>query len=537
VLPISRCTLLTGYVITAVALLLVEACTFVTAPLVNFEIPSLRLDYVPYAIFFAMAIAAGLLLGKTQRPRTFPSAGPLVASLTASYSLATVALAVVAAWTDFTARDLALEWLKWDELQDFFTRHPPYELGIGLWVVLTPFALIAFPGTIWLLRWSDYRDGRGSERLAALILCITLGSTAFLLGSMMTETRFSRGEVDIGDVIFAPIPVIILGALTAWVVIKFSARMPSRSAARSPIADGDFTKSLSSASQISVVTLVLLYLGISQTSGYASRIAELIELRHAFAADILHDFFANGGTLNTSTLGPDGQPRDHSGLVPDVPWGDVEIVKYAAERLDHRYSVQVRETLNKETWSVNEYRQTFGGKSTQQVADRQGVRYDAAEGSIKIYPRVEAQIRAKEVAFPGTGLSFELASFTLVVPFVVFAALVLLAYRANVAISSFSSTKEPWILLDASRGLPALLAWLWLCALTLGPWVLGVLVVQVVGLTLRATGPLKSVVLDSVATAYVAVVLTILLTATISAINALLTLRALARAKTSAADW
>ena len=61
------------------------------------------------------------------------------------------------------------------------------------------------------------------------------------------------------------------------------------------------------------------------------------------------------------------------------------------------------------------------------------------------------------------------------------------------------------------------------------PWVLGLLVVQAVGLMLRAKGPLNTLPYDIVATLYAGAVLVMLTAATMSAMKAMLTLRALAR--------
>lgn len=529
VLAISRRALLTGYAIAVVTLLLAEACQFITES-TAFRTPLPRPDRLPYAIVFTVVIAVGLLADTARWPKRVPLAGPLLACLTAAYVLALLVVTAIAAWTDFTATDPAFGLNGWTRLQAFFEKHPPFDLGIGFWVFVSPVALLTFPAVLCFMGFRlDRKDI--TERLAGLILSIGVASAAFLLGSMMTETRFPRDLIDVGDLVFAATPVIVLGALTAWVAVKFSAR-PLR---RAYPAQADAAKSISSASQISVLTLVLLYLGISQTSGYANRTADLIELRHAFASDILHDFVASGADLAAFTLDANGKPAESWNLVPDVPWGDVKIVKFASEPIAHRFNVQTTESITGESWNIDEYGQTFGGTRTQQIADRQGVRYEASDGAIKLYPRIETQLRAKEVAFPGAGISFELASFTLVVPFVVFASLVLLAYRANTAVANYSAVRDPWLLLDADRGLPGFLAWLWIGALALGPWVLGVLMVQAVGLTLRAKGPLNSLLLEGVATAYVALVLAILVAATASALKAVLMLRALARENAGAA--
>ena len=133
------------------------------------------------------------------------------------------------------------------------------------------------------------------------------------------------------------------------------------------------------------------------------------------------------------------------------------------------------------------------------------------------------------MAFPGTGLSLNLSSFTLLVPFIVFAALVLLQYRARTALTYYSRTKVPLIILHARRGLAGTLARLWLSAIAIGPYLLSILVVQAVALTLRARGgTVNTLSLDAIATGYVLAVLVMLITSTRSAVKTLLALRSTA---------
>ena len=194
----------------------------------------------------------------------------MVACLTTACTISVMALSVAAAWFDFTARDEDIGLDHYERLTKFFSAHSPFELSWGLWLMIAPGASIAFIAVLWIVVRRVQREAI-TEVLAGWTLMIGAGSAAFILGSMMTETRFPRGLLDISDLVFPPIPVILLGALTAWTAVKLGASMP-RPASTAGTGSA-FAKLLSSASQISVLTLVLLYLGISQTSGFAGRTA------------------------------------------------------------------------------------------------------------------------------------------------------------------------------------------------------------------------------------------------------------------------
>jgi hypothetical protein len=157
------------------------------------------------------------------------------------------------------------------------------------------------------------------------------------------------------------------------------------------------------------------------------------------------------------------------------------------------------------------------------------IKYDANETAVQIFPRVEAALRAKEVALPETGISLDLSSFTIVAPAVVFAALVLLGYRVKAALVSYSGSDEPWLLLDADQELPGMLARLWMLALAILPWLLSIFVVSAVALTLRAKGQSESWTLDIVATTYVCTVIVMLIAPSAIAVGNLVALRGRAR--------
>jgi hypothetical protein len=123
------------------------------------------------------------------------------------------------------------------------------------------------------------------------------------------------------------------------------------------------------------------------------------------------------------------------------------------------------------------------------MAAVRGIHFDANEDPVRIFPRIESELRTTQIALPGTSLSLGIKSFVYCLPWVLFAGSVVLRYRID-AISSVPASVEPWIIADARAGLPGLLALLWLGLLCFGPWVLSVLLVDILSLELQARGPL-----------------------------------------------
>ena len=126
--------------------------------------------------------------------------------------------------------------------------------------------------------------------------------------------------------------------------------------------------------------------------------------------------------MTTTTTSAAGKLLATSSVVSGVPWADVNIVQYPSDR---QYIVEVTRKPSQEKWSVRQYHQPFDkGIATQQIADQYGISYQSTDDAMKIYPRIETQLRAGDVSFPGAGISLDLTGFAFIVPIVVFATLV-----------------------------------------------------------------------------------------------------------------
>jgi hypothetical protein len=270
----------------------------------------------------------------------------------------------------------------------------------------------------------------------------------------------------------------------------------------------------------------LVYLGIFQTLAYSKRTAELIEARKAFTSDVLYKFFANGGNLLATRTSADGTLLESSSSFLGVAWADVEIIQYPT---DKKYVVQVTRELSGEKWSVHQYHQPFDkGTATQEVADRYGIAHEGVDDALKLYPRIETQLRSADVSFPGAGISLDLTSFAFVVPVIVFATLTLFGHWLNRVIRDYRKGGElQWVLVDARGGIVGLVARLWLIAIVAGPWVLSVVFVEAVALTLRTKGTLNTLALETASSLYVVFVLITLAISTKAAAQALVELRSL----------
>jgi hypothetical protein len=120
------------------------------------------------------------------------------------------------------------------------------------------------------------------------------------------------GEIDPADIGWPVLPVVALGSLSDWITLTWCRADTETTHASSSSEAVNAEKTLSSASQTSILILVLLYLGISQTSAYVKRMVELVEAREAFASDVLYAFFSKGGALTSTSSSSDGKPLESS---------------------------------------------------------------------------------------------------------------------------------------------------------------------------------------------------------------------------------
>jgi hypothetical protein len=533
VLPRSRLVLLLSYVAVAIFLLFIEACDDIYETIFEFRLSEFHFNYIPTVVLLAAIMCLGLYCGKFFRSDAspslgFPFLGAVIACLTTAYALAGLLLTLFVSWFDFVGYSNGSRVDRW--LEGFI---PALSGPFDPWIlsVLTPVAVILLMG-LGPLMWGWFKSQKNLAQQSALLLLATaVPCASFSLGGVLAARRVPLpGPIDPGLLGFFYLQVIVLGALSALVatLIKTSTR---KAEPRIPPDDSvDLSKVLSSASQLSIFTLLLLYLSISQISSYADRVAQLIKLRQAFAFDVLHDTSDN---IFHSQMDRNDMAVRRSHIL-EVPWAKVKILQDPPDA--DSYRVEVQEILSDEQWSARASRQQRlyerhlnDGNLTRAIADRLGVANLASDAAISIYPKVEAQLRSREVAVPGAGFSLDLSSFTVVAPLVVFAALVLLGARARAAIDHFSPSNDLWILLDGRNGLPGLLARLLLLALAVGPWALTVVLVQVIALMLRTKGEFETFAVDGIATFYIVAVLVLLLVSTCSAIERLLLLRVLAR--------
>jgi hypothetical protein len=518
---------LAGFGLTAIFLLILESCVDLTGPVLHSHAPSFESTLVLPAVLFSAIIGLGLSLGNIRRPRSLSLLGRVAALLTAAFAMSALVMVMLLSWLDFAARgegDRMPQLLGSETFQAFISTHPPdTPFGIGFWATLTPFATAALICCLLLLRTWAKPEFDLTQHLSLLLLAVAAPCGAFLFGSMLAEERVPQGFIGGSEIAFPMLPVVVLGALGGFVASRLRPTPQSHKQPKSTDRKADIGKALTSASQLSVLALILLYLSVSQISSYASRVRELIQLREAFASDVLQQYAPTDDALDN---------------VPSVAWANnITISQYSGsdlfgelkDRHDHPYKVAVEESLSREKWSARVWRSKYKINRTLLIADREGVSYLATDSPISIYPKIEAQLRAQSVALPDVGFSLDLSSFTIVAPFVIFAVLVLLSERARVVIDNFSPPDDPWVLLDGRTGLQGVLARLWLAAIAIGPWVLAVTVVEVLALLLRSKGDFETYALDGIASVYVGLILALLMVSTCSAVRRLLFMRALFR--------
>jgi hypothetical protein len=521
----------------AALLLLVQGWPYITPFLHNFEIPPMDWSRLPYTIFYSACLWAGLSCISFGDGGRLASIRKIIALVVAAYAFSALAGAAALAWIDFAARNVNIVFP--EPLQHFLATHAINDPSdVGLWVVLlllTPGALIAGIALAAASHPWNLHQLVHLESLPFLLLVATAGCTAFLFGSGSAESLSLAVSdmIDAADIGWAVLPVVALGSLGAWVTLQWRGASALPRPPSSSREAANIENILSSATRTSLLVLVLLYLGISQTSAYSNRMAELVDARKAFASDILYAFFSKGGTFTSTTTSADGKLLASSSVVIGVPWADINIVQYPG---DPQYVVEVTRKPSQEKWSVRQYHQSFdAGTATQQIADQYGISYQSTDDATKIYPRIETQLRAADVSFPGAGISLDLTSFVFVMPVVVFATLVLFGHWLSQLTRGYHEGVEPqWVLVDARDGIVGMVARIWLIAIVVGPWLLSIVFVEAMALTLRTKGMLNTPALEGVFSIYVGIVLVMLTVSTKTAAQTLIELRRLAHARNPA---
>lgn len=504
--------------ILCLVVLLLASMVNPTDSFVNDKLPYLRWSNAWPAALLATLIASASLAARK------PTAWRLTwVTLVLAYTASASAVAIIGSWFDFVNRDgryrgISMQVPHW--LQTLIDKASEISLGASIWVLLTPLAIVAAVlifAAIWLRR--STLDALG-HRLPVMLLYLSLPIALFNLGTTMAELRLPSGEVVASEVTLPLALTVLLGAL-----LSYAGAAPSREEDNEVLADADsagldLDKMTATASQLSVVLLVLLGLGLSQTLAYGDALYELVSAREALASDLVSRQLASAN------------PNKY-GSVLEVHWAHASVNKStvrapASEEVVVKSSdsLEVTEDATKEMWEFPV--QVVASPpyiQTQRSADHLGVKYDKAEEPEQIYPRLDAQLRAKDVAFPGVGLSLGLKGFVLLIPLVIGATLVLLAYRLDGLLQRPGQLKEPWILIESARGLAAIVPHLWLACVVMGPCLLAVVLVEVIALTNKTHGMAQTTAADWVSTVYIALALALLLAPVKSSFVALMRLR------------
>ncbi len=509
--------LLGGCAAAAALLLLVQGWPYITPFLHNFEIPPTDRGRLPYTILYSACLCAGLSCISFSNSRRLSMIRKVVALVVAAYAFSALAGAAAFAWIDFAARNG--DGVFPEPIQHFFAAHPindPSDIGLWvIWVALTPGALIAGIALAAASHQCEFTSVRSFEVPAILASRHNGGLRRFLVRKRKRREPVPRGfrfdrcrryGMARASGRGARLPRCLGHAGTAW---RERATSHPIIVARGSEHREHFVVGRADVSS----RLVLLYLGISQTSAYANHMAELVDARKAFGADILYAFFSKGSTLTTTTTSTDGKLLTSSSAVSGVPWADVNIVQYPG---DQQYVVEITRKPSQEKWSVRQYHQPFDkGIATQLIADQYGIPYQSADDATKIYPRIETQLRAADVSLRGAGISLDLTRFAFVMPIVVFATLVLFGHWLKELTRVYHKGAElQWVLVEASDGIVGMVARIWLVAIVVGPWLLGVVLVEAMALTMRTRGMLNTPALEGVFSIYLGVVLIMLTVST-----------------------
>jgi len=277
---------------------------------------------------------------------------------------------------------------------------------------------------------------------------------------------------------------------------------------------------IASARTLGMLLLVIVYFGFSQASSHANQLNRLKDAREAFAAEIvlrylkgyegfqawLEDLPRWDRDLTASSRNTpifnwlEEHPSRHEPPEPPL-WArsvrisvvDVSSGTYASlfsspTPAGVYFEVQVEESET-ENWFARpglNFDYDLEESKLHSLALQAGLLPGKDEDLDTLFWRLQNELIAKDVALPGSGISFRVGQ---VVWIAVIATLVILVVLRNRVRYVFRDSElgagVPWLVLDAKGGLAGRIAEFWIVALFVGPWVQGMAALVMAVLEIR----------------------------------------------------
>jgi hypothetical protein len=265
------------------------------------------------------------------------------------------------------------------------------------------------------------------------------------------------------------------------------------------------TAYLASARVYSLLMLVAVYLGFNLALSYARRVSLLQEARHAFVTEYLlvHDDRASSrqiagvGTLRGERMEPDYTNETFE--VTKAPAWLVTVTRSSGRNWESIiYDTELRQNANEQLSNPL----TAAPPGIEPASARKGptaltasvttLKRIALELGIKepdqneynlILRDIEQEVVDREVTVPGIEVAFRRDQAPWIIAFLTIGFLLLIRNQLRwVMLDNDFALEEPWIILDATRGLERLVAYGWFVGICLAPWIAtGCLLVVVSG--------------------------------------------------------
>jgi hypothetical protein len=302
---------------------------------------------------------------------------------------------------------------------------------------------------------------------------------------------------------------------------------------------------IDSAKTIAAFLLLIAYFGITQAVSHTADLEQIAQARDAFAKDLVRrlltsdDYFRNwrqgpGSAASTYQMYDwlaEHMPKKAS---VNIAWAEgitISVVRMSGTMFgEHNrfFEVAVQEGKDSRPWVIRTYLDLALPSEMQPsnlaiagVAFRNGIKPERNEDYAQLYFRTETDLLRKQVALPNSGLSFPIGQLVWVCFLAAVVMLVILDDRIrNILRDPKLGYGKPWLILDAEQGLGKLISNLWIVLILLGPWLLGVTLVRMTSLGIRANGAVSYLTND---------IITYLSLFVLLALSTILSLRVIAR--------
>lgn len=375
-------------------------------------------------------------------------------------------------------------------------------------------------------------------RMALIALMASCAALGLTYSSNLVRSRHDSGGplsglgADIAEYLAA---MTILWAVSAASIIARS--VPAQIPPWIPTSEGSSKEYIKAASALATTALIIAFFGVNTCWDYAAHLDRFIDVREAFAADLVAKAILDTPELKTALTDRQTSPGTGPTSTEQQVDADFRVLQKRLPRLNNvtprpvwlqnanlqsidfsfsgsfvplpprglAFSVKITEADHPGTWQANpvlEFPADLALTHTVQLAGNCGVQLEDEATYDKVYRACEKAVLERGVKFPLIDVEFSIQYIILVAFVAICGCLVLLSDRIQRALETqVAQDSEAWIIVDATTGAGRVFANAWVFALCATPWLLVGLATAICALQIRVDGSVSESKSDGITAA------------------------------------